>query len=158
MPTQNLPVRTAPIAVGDTAPDFVLLDQDKKEWRLSEALKKGSVVLSFYPLDFSPVCSTEMKCVTDEFGRFAGKHAEVVGISGDSFFTHKAWADSLGLKQRLLADMHREVCKAYGFYFPDLNVASRGTVIVGKNGKVAWVQARELKNAMNLDEVLAGIS
>ena len=67
-------------------------------------------------------------------------------------------AESLGLTHRLLADMHREVCKAYGFYFADLNVASRGTVIVGKNGRVAWVQARELKNAMNLDEVIAGIS
>lgn len=158
MALQNLAVRSKPIAVGDVAPDFMLLDQDKKEWRLSDALKRGSVVLSFFPLDFSPVCSTEMKCVTDEFARFAGKHAEVVGISCDSFFVHKAFAESLGLKHRLLADMHREVCKAYGFYFADLNVASRGTVIVGKNGRVAWVQARELKNAMNLDEVIAGIS
>jgi peroxiredoxin len=158
MATQNLPVRTTPIGVGEVAPDFTLLDQDRQEWKLSAALKKGRVVVCFYPLDFSPVCSTEMKCVTDELGRFAGKHAEVVGVSCDSFFTHKAWADSMGLKHRLLADMHREVCKAYGFYFPDLNVAARGTVVIGTNGKVEWVQARELKNAMNLNEILAGIS
>ncbi len=158
MATQTLPVRDHAIAVGDTAPDFTLMDQDRQEWKLSDALKRGSVVLCFYPLDFSPVCSTEMKCVTDDLSRFQGKHAEVVGISCDSFFAHKAWADSMGLKQRLLADMHRAVCKAYGFYFPDLNVASRGTVVVGANGKVVWVQARELKNPMNLDEVVAGIS
>lgn len=155
---QELAVRSKPISVGDVAPDFTLVDQDKKEWRLSDAIKRGPVVLSFFPMAFSPVCSTEMKCVAEELKQFAGKHSDVVGISCDSFFVLKAWADSLGLKQRLLADMHRDVCRAYGFYFPDLNVASRGTVIVGKDGKVEWVQARELKNAMNLDEVMAAIS
>lgn len=158
MPTQSLPVREKPIAVGEIAPDFTLLDQDRAEWKLSDALKRGRVALSFYPLDFSPVCTTEMKCVTDEMARFAGKGVEVVGVSCDSFFAHKAWADAMGLKQRLLADMHRAVCRGYGFYFADLNVASRGTVVIGTNGKVEWVQARELKNAMSLDEVLAGIS
>ncbi len=51
--------------------------------------------------------------------------------------------------------MHREVCRAYGFYFPDLNTSSRGTVIIGTDGKVKWSQARELKDAVDLDEVLA---
>lgn len=158
MANEDLGVREGAIGVGETAPDFVLMDQDKGEWSLSESLKKGDVVLCFYPLDFSPVCSTEMKCVTDEMGKFADKGAQVVGISCDSFFTHKAWAESLGLTQTLLADMHRAVCKAYGFYFDALNVASRGTVVVGQDGKVKWVQAREIKDAMTVDDVLAGIS
>lgn len=157
MANENLPVRENPIGVGDKAPDFTLPDQDRNDWTLSEALKKGEVVLCFYPLDFSPVCSTEMKCVTDEMGKFADKGAQVVGISADSFFAHKAWKDQLGLTQPLLADMHRAVCKAYGMYFPALNVAARGTVVVGKDGKVKWVQAREIKNAMDVDEVLAGM-
>ena len=155
MANEKLSVRETPIGVGDTAPDFTLPDQDRADWTLSEALKKGEVVLCFYPLDFSPVCSTEMKCVTDEMGKFADKGAQVVGVSCDSFFTHKAWKDQLGLQQPLLADMHRAVCKAYGMYFPALNVASRGTVVIGKDGKVKWVQAREIKNAMDVDEVLA---
>lgn len=158
MPKQNLPIREKPITKGEAAPDFTLPDQDRKDWKLSDALKQGPVVLSFYPLDFSPVCSTEMKCVKDEMRKFKDKGAQVVGISCDSFFTHKAWAESMGIEHRLLADMHRDVCRAYGFYFPDLNVASRGTVVVGKTGKVQWVQARELKDAMKLDDVIAGIS
>lgn len=158
MKNEHLTPRPNPISVGETAPDFTLLDQTKSEWRLSEALKRGEVVLCFYPLDFSPVCSTEMKCVTDEMDRFASGGAQVVGISCDSFFVHEAWAKSLGLKQPLLADMHRSVCKAYGFFFPDLNVSSRGTVVIGKDGKVKWVQARELKDAFKLEDLIGGIS
>lgn len=158
MKNEHLTPRPNPISVGETAPVFTLLDQTKSEWRLSEALKKGDVVLCFYPLDFSPVCSTEMKCVTDEMDRFASGGAQVVGISCDSFFVHEAWAKSLGLKQPLLADMHRSVCKAYGFFFPDLNVSSRGTVVIGKDGKVKWVQARELKDAFKLEDLIGGIS
>ncbi|MEZ6212483.1 MAG: redoxin domain-containing protein [Phycisphaerales bacterium] len=158
MGNEHLKERSAAIGVGEAAPDFTLLDQDRKEWRLSEHLQKGEVVLCFYPMDFSPVCSTEMKCVTDDFAKYAKGGAQVVGVSADSFFVHKAWAESLGLKQTLLADMHRAVCKAYGFYFKDLNVPSRGTVVIGRDGKVKWVQAREIKDAMNPAEVLGAIS
>lgn len=164
MATKNdhLVARDGAIGVGETAPDFTLMDQDKGEWKLSDEVKKGDVVLCFYPLDFSPVCSTEMQCITDEMAKFEAGGAEVVGISCDSFFTHKAWADSLGLRQTLLADMHREVCKAYGFYFADLNTASRGTVVIGQSddgvGTVKWVQAREIPEAMEAGEVLAALS
>ena len=150
--------RETPLSPGDAAPDFTLLDQDSNKWTLSERLGDAGVVLCFYPMDFSPVCSTEMRCVSDELGRFAEGGAEVVGVSCDSFFVHKAWAQSLGLTQTLLADMKREVCRAYGLYFPDLNVASRGTVFVRPDGTVGWVQARELGAAMDLDEVIAAIS
>ncbi|MCA9294766.1 MAG: redoxin domain-containing protein [Phycisphaerales bacterium] len=160
--TATLTPRTNPIAAGEIAPDFTLKDQDKNEWTLSAALEEGDVVLCFYPMAFSGVCSTEMKCVTDDFAKFEKAGATVVGISTDSFFANKAWREQLGLKQTLLADMHRQVCKAYGFYFPDLNVSSRGTVIISgdpaNRGKVKWVQARELPNAMALDDVLAAIS
>jgi peroxiredoxin len=159
---EHLRAREEPIGVGDEAPDFTLMDQDKGEWTLSEALKQGDVVLCFYPMDFSPVCETEMKCVTDEMSKFERSGAQVVGVSCDSFFTHKAWADQLGLSQTLLADMHREVCKAYGFYFPDLNTASRGTVVIGKDdagkGKVKWVQSRDIPEAMAAGDVLSAVS
>lgn len=162
MSNESLPPRESPIRVGEIAPDFTLTDQNRTDWKLSDAVKKGDVVLCFYPMDFSPVCSTEMKCVTDDLSRFASKGAQVVGISCDSFFVHKAWADSLGLSQTLLADMHRKVCRAYGFYFAPLNVSARGTVVIGKDasgqGKVKWVQARELKDAMKSQDVIAAIS
>jgi peroxiredoxin len=157
----TLTPRQAPLRAGDEAPDFTLKDQNKQPWTLSEALERGPVVLCFYPMAFSSVCSTEMKCITDEFARWKEKGAQVLGVSCDSFFVQKAWADSLGLKQTLLADMHRDVCKAYGFYWPDLNVSTRGTVIVEKGpaGKprVRWVQSREIPQALKADDILAAL-
>lgn len=158
MANEQLKERNAPISVGEKAPDFTLTDHNRNEWTLSEHLKKGEVVLCFYPMDFSPVCSTEMKCITEDLAKYEAAGAEAVGVSCDSFFTHAAWRKAEGLRQTLLADMHRKVCKAYGFYFGDLNVASRGTVVVGQDGKVKWVQARQIKDAMDPAEVLGAIS
>ncbi len=146
------------IKVGDTAPDFTLKDQDQKEVKLSDYKGKKNVVLCFYPLDWSPVCQGENKCLTDDFPKFQGAHAEVFGISCDSFFSHKAWADSLDLKHRLLADMHRTVCKSYGLYFEPLNCAKRATVIVDKHGKVAYVKVQEIKVAREDKEILAALA
>ena len=162
MSTAQLTPLDAPIQAGHSAPDFTLTDQNREEWSLAEAVKKGDVVLCFYPMDFSPVCSAEMQCVSDDMTKWASKGAQVVGISCDSFFVHAAWAEQLGLKHILLADMHRNVCKAYGLYFEPLNVAARGTVVIGQSddgiGKVKWVQSREIKDAMDLSEVVAQIS
>jgi peroxiredoxin len=158
---EQLQPRSGPIKVGETAPDFTLKDQDRADWRLADAVKKGEVVLCFYPMAFTSVCSTEMKCVNDEMAKWQTKGATVVGISADSFAVQKAWAEKEGLKQTLLADMHRQVCKAYGLYWPELNVSSRGTVVIGQDdsgrGRVKWVQAREPGKAMNFDEVLASL-
>jgi len=145
------------IKVGDTAPDFTLKDQDQKEVKLSEYRAKKNIVLAFYPLDWSPVCTNENKCLTDDFPSFQSSNAEVFGISTDSFFSHKAWADALGLKHRLLADMHRTVAKSYGLYFEPLNCAKRATVIVDKNGKVAYVKVQEIKTARDDKEILAAL-
>lgn len=153
--------RDTPLRAGDEAPDFTLKDQAKQDWTLSKALENGPVALCFYPMAFSSVCSTEMKCVSDEFAKWKAKGAQVVGISCDSFFVQKAWAESLGLKQTLLADMHRDVCKAHGFYWPDLNVSTRGTVVIEKGPagrpRVRWTQSREIPQAMKFEEVLAAL-
>ncbi len=158
----DLTPRTDPIRPGQPAPGFTLKDQNRNDWTLADQVRKGPVVLCFYPMDFSSVCTVEMRCVTDEFARWSDAGATVVGVSCDSFFVHEAWAKAEGLKQPLLADMHREVCKAYGFYWPELNVASRGTVVIAQSddgrGTVAWAQHREIKDAMNIEEVLGALS
>jgi peroxiredoxin len=143
------------IQVGDMAPDFTLKDQDQQDVRLSDYRGKKNVVLCFYPLDWSPVCQTENKCLTDDFPSFQSADAEVFGISCDSFFSHKAWAEALGLKHRLLSDIHRTVCKSYGLYYEPLNCAKRATVIVDKNGKVAYVKVQEIKTPRDDQEILA---
>ena len=142
------------IKVGDVAPDFTLKDQDQNEVSLSSLKGKKNVVLAFYPLDWSPVCEGENKCLTDDFPSFSDVNAELFGISTDSFFSHKAWAEALDLKHRLLADMHRTVCKAYGLYFDALNCAKRATVIVDKEGTVAYVKVQEIKTARDDKEIL----
>lgn len=158
-PTTTLPARSEPVKPGDRVPDFTLADQDRQEWVLSDALEKGPVVLCFFPLAFTSVCSTEMECISREFDRWTKEGKQVVGVSCDSFAALKAWADQAGYKHRLLADMHRAVCKGYGLYWADLNVAQRGTVIVekGQDGAptVTWSEAREPGQAMDFDAVLA---
>ena len=142
------------VKVGDMAPDFTLKDQDQKEVKLSDFRGKKNVVLAFYPLDWSPVCTGENKCLTDDFPKFEQLNAVVLGISTDSFFSHKAWADHLELKQTLLADFNREVVKKYGLYFEPLNCGKRATVIVDQNGKVAYVKVQEIKTARDDKEIL----
>lgn len=158
----TLTPREKPLAVGETAPNFTLKDQSRNDWTLSEAVKKGDVVLCFYPLAFTSVCSTEMKCVSDEMAKWSSKGSQVVGISCDSFAVQAEWAKQLGLKQTLLADMHREVCKAFGLYWKDLNVSQRGTIVIGQSAdgvaKVKWAQNREPGKAMNFEEVMAWLA
>ncbi len=155
----TLPPRDSITPVGTIAPDFELPTQNRGEnWKLSEHLKTGEVVLSFFPMAFTGVCSAEMQCVSGDLAKWSGKGAHVVGISCDSGPALKAWADQLGLKQPLLSDVHRQVCKAYGLYWPDLNVAWRGTIVIGRDGKVKWNQKREIPEAMSFDKVLEVLS
>lgn len=150
------------LAPGSAAPDFTLKTQDRADWSLAEHVKKGDVVLSFYPFAFTTTCSTEMKCINDELKSWKDKGATVVGISCDSFAANKAWADQMGLKQVLLSDMHRKVCKAYGLFWTDLNVSQRGTIVIGQSddgrGTIKWSQARPPSEAMDWNEVSSHLS
>ncbi|GJL51125.1 redoxin domain-containing protein [Candidatus Nitrospira salsa] len=147
----------AEVKVGDQAPDFTMKDQDQNDVKLSDFKGKKKVVLAFYPLDWSPVCTGENKCLTDDFPSFGSSEAELFGVSCDSFFSHKAWADSLDLKHKLLADMDRSVSKAYGLYFEPLNCSKRATVIVGKDGKVGYVKVQDIKTARDDKEILEAL-
>ncbi|MCX5795919.1 MAG: redoxin domain-containing protein [Elusimicrobia bacterium] len=139
MSTQTATPETTPLAAGTAAPDFRLQDQDGKEFHLGDHLGQKTVMLFFYPLDWSPTCSKENACFTHSLARFQ-EYGEVAAISSDSVYSHRAWADKLGLKHRLLSDMHRAVSKSYGLYFPKANINQRATVIIGRDGKVAWVK------------------
>jgi len=145
--------------VGDTAPDFTLKDQHGKEWTLSAALKKGDVVLSFVPFAFTGVCSTEMGCISKDIATWSKKGATVVGVDCDSPYANKAWAEKEGYTHTILSDLKRDVVKAYGLFWADLNVANRGTVVIGKaadgKGKIKHVDARPPGQAMDWNNVLA---
>jgi len=133
---------STPIPVGSPAPDFVLNDQNDKEFRLSDHLGKRNIILFFYPLDWSPTCTNENVCFSEDLSRFA-KYGEVAAISGDSVWSHKAWAEHLSLRHRLLSDMHRSAIKAYGLYLPAANIGQRATVVIDKKGRVAFVKVND---------------
>ena len=80
----------AEITVGSEAPDFTLKDQDQNDIKLSDYRGKKNVVLAFYPLDWSPVCTGENKCLTDDFPSFESANAAVMGIIG-IHSGHQAW-------------------------------------------------------------------
>lgn len=157
----ELPVREKPLSVGDAAPDFTLPDQDRKDWKLADAVKRGDVVLAFYPFAFTSTCQAEMCSIRDDTKAWKAKGAEVVGISCDSFAANKAWAKEQGFEHHMLSDLHRDVVKGYGLYWADLNVANRGTVVIGKSadgkGRVKFVEARPPGQAMDFAGVLAKV-
>jgi len=123
--------------VGQDAPDFTLRDQDGKKVTLSE-LRGQIVVLVFYPLDWSPVCTDQLNLYQDAMGDFEGQGAVLFGVSVDSAFSHKAFQQHLGIDFPLLADFEPkgEVSRKYGMYYDDRGHAARGFVVVDPEGKV----------------------
>jgi peroxiredoxin len=128
------------IDVGTKAPDFTLKTQDEKEWKLSDH-KGKNVVLVWYPLDWSPTCEKENCKISTQ--PVLPADAVVVGISRDSTWSHKAWKKERGIKHELLADPKLEVTKLYDLVHPAGFISHRATVIVDKQGKVAWVGVQE---------------
>lgn len=126
------------IAVGETAPDFTLADQDGEEVSLAD-FRGRKVMLVFYPMDFSPVCSDQLSIYQEVKPELADKGLELLGISIDHVWAHKAFQEKLGIDTTLLADFEPKgaVSKAYGSYL-DKGFANRTLVLVDGEGKVAW--------------------
>jgi peroxiredoxin len=126
------------IAVGESAPDFTLRNQDGEEVSLAD-FKGRRVLLVFYPMDFSPVCSDQLSIYQEVKPELAEQGLELVGISVDHSYAHKAFQEKLGIDTTLLADFEPkgEVARAYGSYL-DLGFANRTLVLVDEGGKVAW--------------------
>jgi len=151
------------LKVGDIAPDFKLLSvvgEKQEEFQLSKLRGKNVVVL-FYALDFSPVCSSELPSFQANLAKLAERNAVVVGISTDSFFSHIAFQKSLGgLSFPLAADRwpYAETAQAYGLFPASKHqfggVNDRAVFIVDKNGKIAWSKVYELADTPSVDEIL----
>jgi peroxiredoxin len=127
------------IEAGAPAPDFTLSDQDGGHVSLAD-FRGGTVVLVFYPSDFSPVCTDQLSVYEGVLGEFERRGARLVAISVDGAFCHKAFQRHLSLTIPLLADFHPkgEVAKAYGVWSEDYGVANRALVMVGPDGTVEW--------------------
>ena len=148
------------LAVGQKAPDFTLQNQDKKDVKLSDFAGKKNVVLMFYPLDWSPVCTNEHACFVNDMKSFESLDAEVLGVSVDSVWSHKAYAEKMGIHYSLLADFHPRgaMSEKFGVYLPEKGITGRSIIIVNKDGNVAWRKDYEILTVPDVKEVAAALS
>ncbi len=148
------------LTVGSTAPDFALKDQHQKEVKLSDFAGKKNVVLVFYPLDWSPVCTNEHACFVNDMKQFATLNAEVLGVSVDSVWSHKAYAEKMGIQYSLLADFHPKgaMSEKYGVYLGDKGITGRSIFIIDKHGKIAWAKHYDIPTVPDIKEVATALN
>jgi peroxiredoxin len=135
-----------PLKVGDKAPAFTLPDTEKKQRSLSEFLGKKTV-LAFYPGAFTGVCTKEMCTFRDAMAMMGTVNAQVVGISVDSPFANKAFAEQNRITYPLLSDFKREVATQYTgiqkdfAMIPGYETAKRSVFVLDPQGVVryAWI-------------------
>jgi peroxiredoxin len=126
------------IEAAQPAPDFRLPDQDGNEVSLADFAGRR-LVLVFYPLDFSPVCTDQLSLYQEVLPQIEEAGGELVGISVDSSWCHRAFREKLNLTMPLLADFNPkgEVCRAYGAWIDAVGHGNRSLVLVD-DGEVRW--------------------
>lgn len=143
------------ISVGAAAPDFTLKDQTQKEVKLSDFQGKKNVVIVFYPLDWSPVCTNEHACFVNGMKDFEKLDAQVLGVSVDSVWSHKAFAEKMSIHYPLLADFQPRgaVGDKFGVYLADKGITGRAIAIVDRGGKLAWFKNYDIPVVPDMKEV-----
>jgi len=143
------------INIGDQIPEFSLLDQDGKEFHITDVLRKKNLVIYFYPKDDSPGCTAEACYFRDQFEIFKGANAEVIGISGQSVESHKQFAEKYRLTYTLLSDTGNKVRRLFGVptnFFGLL--PGRVSYVVNKMGKVIHMFNSQVQATKHVDEAL----
>jgi len=129
-----------PPEIGSKAPDFTLPNQDREAVTLSDQIKSGPVVLAFFPAAFSGTCTKEMCTFRDSMRELNAASARVLGISVDTFFALKAWAEAQRLNFPLLSDFNKEVIKQYGVVNENMiglrGIAKRAVFVVDRSGTI----------------------
>ena len=140
------------VEIGTEALDFELPDQHGTPVKLSSFRGAKNVVLVFYPLAFSPTCSGELCGMRDDFPEVTGDDAELLTVSVDHMFAHRAWAEQENFQFSLLADFwpHGAVAESYGVFDSDRGVAVRGTFIIDKEGVVRWKVVNPIPQARDI--------
>ncbi len=153
------------VLVGREAPDFkadaVVNGSEFKQISLSEFKGKKYVVLFFYPLDFTFVCPTELHAFQDKVAEFDAIDTQVIGVSVDSKFSHFAWLNTAksqggiqGVKYPLVADLNKQITKAFDVEVEGAGIAYRGLFLIDKNGIVQHQVVNNLPLGRNIDEAL----
>ena len=151
--------------VGKPAPDFEIPSTKNIE-KLNEPVKLSDyrgkwVVLLFYPLDFTFVCPTELTTFSDRYEDFEGIGAEIIGVSTDSAFSHRAWLQTPrdkggveGLRFPLGADITKSMSRDYGELIEDRGIALRGLFVIDPEGVLRYKVVHDLNIGRSAEETL----
>ncbi|HQR38766.1 MAG TPA: peroxiredoxin [Blastocatellia bacterium] len=162
-------INTGNAMVGQPAPEFDMPSTKNLE-KLNENVKlhdyKGKwLVMVFYPLDFTFVCPTELTAFSDRLDDFKSLGCELLGVSTDSVFSHRAWLQTPrekngieGLKYPLAADMGGSVSREYGVLIEDKGIALRGLFVIDPEGILRYKVVHDLNIGRSTDETIRVIS
>jgi peroxiredoxin len=130
------------VEVGSQAPDFTLKNQDGQEVSLADFAGEKAVLLVFFPFAFSGICTGELCSVRDDLSSFQNDDVQVVGVSCDTTWSLKVWAQQEGYEFPLLSDFwpHGAVSESYGVFSADLGFAFRGTFLIDSDGVVRFAE------------------
>ncbi|HEY7007712.1 MAG TPA: peroxiredoxin [Jatrophihabitantaceae bacterium] len=133
------------IEIGQQAPDFTLKDQNNEEFTLAAFRGTRAVLIVFYPLAFTGICTGELCAVRDDIEFFQNDAVQVVSISVDSVYAHKIFSEREGYDFPLLSDFwpHGAVAQAYGVFNDIAGIANRGTFLVDKDGVVRFAEMNQ---------------
>jgi peroxiredoxin len=139
------------------------MNQDRQPVTLSAVLRNGPVVLAFLPGAFSSVCTTEMCTFRDSIGTLDASKAQVLGVTTDTFFTLKAWADQQRFSFPLLSDYNKDVIQQYDVVNPDMiglkNIAKRAVFVIGRDGAIKHKQVLDdARNEPDYEKVRAALA
>jgi peroxiredoxin len=148
------------LLIGDQAPDFELVNQFGEQVKLSDFRGKKPVVLVFYPLSFSGICTGELCELRDNFASFQNDGVELIAISVDSKFVQKKFAESEGYQFSVLADFwpHGAVAKSYEVFLEDAGIANRATFVIDREGTLVARFVTAPGQARSLDEYRKALS
>lgn len=150
------------LQIGDTAPDFTLYNSELTEVSLKD-FKGKKVVIHFFPMAFTGVCTAQLCAARDNFSFYEGLNAQVLGISVDSPFTLAKFKQDQNYQFLLLSDFNKEVSKAYGslyeeFAFGLKGVAKRAAFVIDEESKITYAEVLEdagsLPNFKAIDDTL----
>ncbi len=150
----------SPLTIGQVVPDFefeYFQDESFRKMQFSD-LKGKWVVVVFYPADFTFVCPTELEELAHNYDAFKALGAEVISVSTDTVFVHKAWHDfSPAIKQityPMAADPTAKLAKAFGVYIPEEGISLRGTFIIDTEGTLQAIEINSNSIGRNAKETL----
>lgn len=154
------------LKAGDKAPNFTLFNTEKKEVSLEDYKGKNVVVL-FFPLAFTGVCTTELCTMRDDIGTYQGLDAEILAISVDSLFSLDKFKKEQNLNFELLSDFNKDVSRAYDSLYSDFvlgmkGVSRRSAFVIDKEGIVRYAEvldsAGDLPNFEAVKSTLQGLN